>query len=99
MNACDINRDNIGTAVDETLGECLAEMDEARDDHLIQDLRIAIEALRGIKAELQGEVPQRPKGLRTGLFIRYALDANDQLAMDVMLKEKVVRIEDIYKRM
>ena len=99
MNARDINRDNIGAAIDETLDECLAQMDNTRDEYLIEDLGIAIDALRGIKAELQGDVPQRPKGLRTGLFIRYALDANDQLSMDVMLKEKVVRIEDIYKRL
>jgi hypothetical protein len=99
MKAPDINRDNIGTAVDETLEECIAQIDEVRDEHLVQDLRIAIDALRGIKAELRGDVPQRPQGLRTGLFMRYALDANDQLAMDVLLKEKVVRIEDIYKRL
>jgi hypothetical protein len=98
MKARDINRDNIGTAVDETLDECLAQIDDARDEHLIQDLGVAIEALCGIKSELQGEAPQRPKGLRSGLFIRYALDANDQLAMDSMLKEKVVRVEDVYKR-
>lgn len=99
MKARDINRDNIGTAVDETLDECLGQMEDARDEYLMQDLKIAIEALRGIKSELQGEAPQRPKGLRSGLFIRYALDANDRLAMDAMLKEKVVRIEDVYEQL
>jgi hypothetical protein len=99
MNARDINRDNLSAAIDETLDECIAQIDGARDQYLVEDLRIAIDALRGIKAELEGIVAQRPKGLRTGLFIRYALDASDQLAMDAMLKEKVVRIEDIYKRL
>jgi hypothetical protein len=98
MEARDINRDNLGVAIDETLAECLGKLGEARDQYLLQDLRIAIDALQGIKAELDGDVPQRPKGLRTGLFIRYAMDENDQLTMDVTLKEKVVRIEDIYKR-
>jgi len=99
MNARDINRDNLGAAIDETLDECLGQINGARDQYLVEDLRVAIDALRGIKDELVGNVPQRPKGLRTGLFIRYALDANDQLTMDEMLKEKVVRIEDIYKRL
>jgi len=99
MNAREINRGNIVTAIDETLNECLKQMDEARDDFLIQDLTIAVQALRGIRSELQGETPQRPKGLRSALFIRYALDANDQLAINVMLKEKVVKIEDVYKRL
>jgi hypothetical protein len=98
MKACDINRDNIGTAIDETLDECLSQIDQTQNEYLVQDLTIAIEALRGIKAELQGDTPQRPKGLRTGLFIYYAFEANDKLAMDEMLKDKVVRIEDIYKR-
>jgi len=99
MNAREINRDNIATAIDETLDECFKQMDKARDGFLIQDLTIAVQALRGIKSELQGEIPQRPKSLRSALFIRYALDANDQLAMNVMLKEKVVKIEDVYKRL
>lgn len=73
-------------------------LEEARDQNLRQDLTIAIDSLQGIKAELEGDVQQRPKGLRTGLFIRYAIDENDQLAMNATLKEKVVRIEDIYKR-
>jgi hypothetical protein len=99
MNARDINRDNLNAAIDETLSECLAWKDNARDQHLNEDLKIAIEAIQGVKDELEGKVPQRPKGLRTGLFIRYVLDANDELAMDVTLKEKIVRIEDIYKRL
>lgn len=98
MKARDINRDNLSVAIDETLAECLRELGEARDPNLLQDLRMAIDALQGIKAELEGAVPQRPKGLRTGLFIRYAIDENDQLTMDAKIKDKVVRIEDIYKR-
>ena len=74
-------------------------MGDARDELLIQDLTIAVQALRGIKSELDGEVPQRPKGLRSALFIRYALDSDDKLALDTELKDKVVRIEDIYKRL
>ena len=99
MNAREINRDNIATAVVETLSECLEQMGDTRNEYLMQELSIAVQALQGIKLELEGETTQRPKGLRTGLFIRYALDANDQLAMDDRLKEKVVRIEDLYKRL
>jgi hypothetical protein len=99
MNAREISRANIAAAVDETLEECLRVLDGARGESLIQDLSIAIQALRGIKLELQGDAPQRPKRLRSALFIRYALDANDQLSMDQSLKDKVVRIEDIYKRL
>ena len=98
MKASEINRDNLSVAIDETLDECLAQIREAVDDFVRQDLEIAIDSLRGIKAELQDDVEPRPKGLRSGLFIRYALDANDQLAMDATLKAKVVRIEDVYKR-
>lgn len=98
MNARDINRDNLRAAIDETLADCFGKLEEACDQNLRQDLTIAIDALQGIKAELEGDVPQRPKGLRTGLFIRYAIDEDDQLTMDATLKEKVVRIEDIYKR-
>ena len=99
MNAPEINRDNFPTALAETLEECQTQLRAARGGHLAQDLEIAVDALQGIKSELSGEIPQRAKGLRTGLFIRYALDASDQLAMDSDLKDKVVRIEDIYKRL
>jgi hypothetical protein len=98
MNAHDINRDNLGIAVSEVLDECLTQLDEARDERIVQDLRVAVEALQGIKAEIRGQVARRPKGLRTGLFIRYAIDFDDQLALDAELKKKVVRIEDVYKR-
>lgn len=99
MDAREINRDNFATALAETLEECQTQLSTARGGHLAQDLGIAVEALQGIKSELSGELPQRARGLRTGLFIRYALDSNDQLAMDSDLKDKVVRIEDIYKRL
>lgn len=99
MNAREINRDNFVTALVETLKECQTQLSTARGGHLTHDLEIAVEALQGIKSELSGEIPQRARGLRTGLFIRYALDSNDQLAMEPALKDKVVRIEDIYKRL
>lgn len=99
MKAREINRDNIAVAIDETLEECLQQLRDARGERVLEDLRIAVESLRGIRGELRGDIPQRPKGMRSGLFSRYALDANDQLAMDAALKKKVVRIEGIYKRL
>lgn len=99
MNARDINRDNLVLALEETLEECKGQLDLARSEVLIQEFKIAIEALQGIKSELDSEMPKRPKQLRTGLFIRYAIDINDKFMMDEGLRSKIVRIEDIYKRL
>jgi hypothetical protein len=93
-----VTRDNLPTAVDETLSECLVQLNNARDSSLMRDLTVARDALQLIKDELTGVRPQRPKGQRSAMFIRYALDENDQLAMDVKLKDIVVKIEDVYKR-
>jgi hypothetical protein len=98
MFSSPITRDNLSLAVDETLSECLAQLRNASDSSLVRDLTVACEALQIIKDELSGVRPQRPKGQRSARFIRYAVDEDDQLAMDPRLKEVVVRIEDVYKR-
>ena len=93
-----VTRDNLPIAVDETLSACRAQLTSARDSSLVRDLTVACDALQLIKDELAGVRPQRPKGQRSAMFIRYAIDENDQLAMDAKLKDVVVKIEDVYKR-
>lgn len=92
-----ITRDNLPGAVDVALGKCREQMIEAQGA-LAEDLDVAIAALELIKSELSGEAPQRPRGQRSALFIRYAIDSHDKLAMDSELKDTIVKIEDVYKR-
>jgi hypothetical protein len=98
MPAQRVTRDNLPNAVDEVLGKCREQMVGAQGA-LAEDLDVAIAALELIKSELSGETPQRPRGQRSALFIRYAIDSDDKLAMNDELKEMIVKIEDVYKRL
>lgn len=94
-----ITRDNLAIAVSETLTKCHLQLHNARDSALIRDLTVACQALQLIKDELSGLRPLRPKNQRSAMFIRYAIDENDQLAMEATLKDAVVKIEDVFKRL
>jgi hypothetical protein len=85
-----------------TLAVCSRALLKAERDNssaLARDLRVAVEALSLIEAELSGKRPARSKPQRSAMFIRYALDENDRLVMSESLRDEVVRIEDRYARM
>ena len=92
-----ITRDNLPSTVNDALLKCRERIVGAQGA-LADDLDIAIAALELIKSELSGDAPQRPRGQRSALFICYVIDSNDKLAMEDELKNTIVKIEDVYKR-
>jgi hypothetical protein len=97
-----ITRDTLPQAVKSALHECQSQMEQARQEPtnygLIRDLTVAVDALQGIDAEISGERPQRPQGQRSASFIRSAIDEGERMVMDPGLRDRIVKIEDIYKR-
>jgi hypothetical protein len=96
MDANSITRDNLPQAVAATLDECRAALACATNAALIQDLTVALRALELIQAELDGTRP--PRTVRSAMFIRYVLDEEPQIVMDRELRDRIQRIEHLYKR-
>jgi hypothetical protein len=94
-----INRDNLTESVTETLAACRALLDDATTSNpaLAKDIRVAIDALSLIDSELQSS-EGRPRGQRSAQFMRYVIDEDAQMVMDPELRDKIVKIEDVYAR-
>jgi hypothetical protein len=101
MDQFNITRDSLPQAVSSVLRICESQLAQADHDAtnfaLIRDLRVAVDALRLIDSEIHGGA-QRPKGQRSAMFARYAIDEEERIVMDSELKEAIVRIEDLHAR-
>ena len=101
MSQRNVTRHNLVQAVDSTLIRCRKELEgavkQSVNPALLRDLRLGLQSLELIHAELHGG-PQRPKGQRTALFTRYAIDEEPQMVMASELRDLIVEIEDVYSR-
>lgn len=98
MKANQVHRDNISDAVNSAFNACEALLVKSQDANLHRDLTVALQSLELIRSELSGRSEQRPRNQRSGIFIRYVIDENDELAMDSTLKDVIIKIEDVYNR-
>jgi hypothetical protein len=91
----------LAAAVKETLTSCeaaLADAQERKKWPSIRDLDEAVQALRLIHKELTtGQ--RRPVGIRSARFCRYILDFEPFVVMEEQMKNRVMRIEEVYSQM
>lgn len=95
-----VTREHLPQCVEVALNECTSLLNAQQgggNNQLIRDLQAASSALRLIEAELRNG-HGRPKHQRSGAFTRYVIDENGRIVMEAELKDFIVRIEDVYKR-
>lgn len=101
MSQRNVTPSNLAQAVNSALSQCRAGLERAAKESansvLLHDLRIGLQSLELIHAELHGS-PQRPKGQRSASFTRYVIDEEPKMAMAPELRDLIVEIEDVYSR-
>jgi hypothetical protein len=96
-----VTRENIADAVKQALSLCdqlRAQVPDGKSDSTNEDLRIAQQALELIASEISsGKTKMRQP--RSGIFTRYVVDEEPRIALDPTLKNLILKIEDVYRRM
>ncbi|MGA9208648.1 MAG: hypothetical protein WB347_12655 [Terriglobales bacterium] len=103
MNRANVTTANFAEYLKAAIEACQREMSNAQqaptNEALIRDLRIALQSLDGMRAELEGRLPSRPRGRRSALFTRYLIDEGPQAVMEAHLRDLIVQLEDVYARL
>jgi hypothetical protein len=93
---------NLVQEVDSALDRCRSELQRAENTPanpaLSRDLKMAIQALELVSADLHGD-SERPKGRRGGMFTRYVIDEEPQMVIPAELKDLIIQIESVNRRM
>jgi hypothetical protein len=99
MHSSDVKRHNISEAVEYALERCDEAIRSAQQTGgAVRDLTYAVDALTFVRSELQGG-PQRPRRERSCAFTRLVVDQGDEnLAVPAALRELIVAIEGVYRR-
>lgn len=92
-----VTRENLAEAVKRALLLCSEQLARASEKSMLQDLRVARQALELIDSELiSGDVEARQP--RSGIFTRYVLDEEQRLVLDPVLRDLILEIEHVYRR-
>lgn len=96
-----VTRENLAESVKRALLLCSEQLarasKSATEKSMLQDLRVAQQALELIDSELtSGDVETRQP--RSGIFTRYVLDEEPRLVLDPVLRDLILKIEHVYRR-
>ena len=96
-----VTPENLRDAVKGALALCAqsrAQTSDAHRDQMEEDLQVAQRALGQIASELDsGNINARTP--RSGAFTRYVVDEEERMVLDPMLRDLIVQIEHVYRRM